>query len=46
MTRILERPVTIEAAPSAITGTLRGGSYVTLHAAPLGATEISYTRRA
>lgn len=80
MTQILERPVTIEAAPSAVSGTPRGGSYVTLpghladarrteagyvslpgggsgdgtkaqgsyvtlHSAPLGATEISYTRR-
>ncbi|MFM9274044.1 hypothetical protein [Pseudarthrobacter sp. NKDBFgelt] len=80
MTQILERPVIIEAAPSAVIGTPRGGSYVTLaghlagfrrteagyisipgsgtrtgskaqgsyvtlHTAPLGATEISYTRR-
>ncbi|GGI77095.1 hypothetical protein [Pseudarthrobacter scleromae] len=80
MTQILERPVTIEAAPSAVIGTPRGGSYVTLpghledfrrteagyvslpgggsgdgtkaqgsyvtlHSAPLGATEVSYTRR-
>lgn len=80
MTQILERPVTIEAAPSTVIGTPRGGSYVTLpghledfrrteagyvslpgggsgdgtkaqgsyvtlHSAPLGATEVSYTRR-
>jgi hypothetical protein len=80
MTQILERPVTIEAAPSAVIGTPRGGSYVTLpghladfrpteagyislpgsgtrtgntaqgsyvtlHSAPLGTTDISYTRR-
>ncbi|MFD0044147.1 hypothetical protein ACFVGV_03050 [Pseudarthrobacter scleromae] len=80
MTQILESPVTIEAAPSAVVGTPRGGSYVTLpghladfrrteagyislpgsgtrtgntaqgsyvtlHSAPLGTTDISYTRR-
>jgi hypothetical protein len=80
MTQILERPVTLEATPSASTGTPRGGSYVTLpghltgshrteasyvslpgsgtgsgnkaqgsyvtlHSAPLGETEIGYTRR-
>ena len=80
MPQILERPVTIEAAPSAVIGTPRGGSYVTLaghladfrpteagyisspgsgtrtgntaqgsyvtlHSAPLGTTDISYTRQ-
>lgn len=82
MTQLIERPATLEATPSAVVGTPRGGSYVTLpghladsnrtetgyvslpgtgsnaasskaqgtyvtlHSAPLGETELSYTRRA
>lgn len=44
MTQILERPATIEAAPSAVVGTPRGGSYVTLpgHLADSRPTEAGY----